>query len=115
MSIPSDMEWDRTDPLQDGYWKAGLNRYSLTHVRQPYAKKTDVEGKTTTFTMSKEGKRNDFAALLPAEAGGKGNAVVIKEVVPGWAEYQQRITVARSAKGLLFHFVVFCICVIAIC
>ena len=33
---------------------------------------------------------------------GKGNAVAVKEEVPGWAEYQQQIIVARSAKGFLF-------------
>jgi hypothetical protein len=105
MSIPSDMEWDRDDPLQDGYWKAGLNRFNLTHVRQLYAKKTDVEGKTDSFCLSTEGKKKEFSGMVSNKALGTSSSVVIKEETPGFTHFQQQLTLARSAKGFfLFVF-----------
>ena len=111
MSIPSDMEWDKSDPLQDGYWKAGLSRYNLTHVRQLYAKRTDIEGKTDSFNLSTEGKKKEFSGLVSNKALGNSSSVVIKEETPGFSHFQQQLTIARSAKGffclyfsLLYHF-----------
>ena len=105
MSIPSDMEWDKSDPLQDGYWKAGLNRYNLTHVRQLFAKRTDVEGKTDSFVLSTEGKKKEFSGLVSNKALGSSSSVVIKEETPGFSQFQQQLTIARSAKGFfLFVF-----------
>ena len=93
------MNWDKEDPLERGYLKAGLLRFDLQHVRQLFSKETHVEGKTDSFTIQKEAKKAEFSQFAPGQSGGT-NPVHIKEEVPGFAAYKQKVTVARSAKGL---------------
>ena len=56
MQYASDMEWDKTDPLQRAYFEAGEARYDLSQVRRSYTNTSMIHTHAEKLVNSQEKK-----------------------------------------------------------
>ena len=100
--IPHDDQWSIEDPIERGYAKAGLKRYSLTHVRLMVEKISNEEANKQTLSMTKEAKAaNKSSISLVLNPGvGSGSLPAIKEEVVGWNGFKNVLTMLKSGKGM---------------
>jgi hypothetical protein len=84
--IPHDDQWCLDDPIERGYAKAGLKRFSLTHVRLMVEKISNQEENKQSLTMTKEAKAASKASisLVLNPASGSNALPAIKEEVAGF-------------------------------
>lgn len=100
--IPHDDQWNLEDPIERGYAKAGLKRFSLARVRLMVEKRLHQETNKQTLVLSKEAKAMKNSAMVSVlnPASGSNNPPAIKEEVLGWNGFQNVMCLLKSGKGL---------------
>jgi len=96
-----DDDWNKSDPIQQGYAMAGEKRYNLALVKNQFQKtiKSEISNEKITGDRALQKGANPFSIE-------DGDAVQINH--PEYHELAQQVKILVSGKSCLFLIVLFC-------
>jgi hypothetical protein len=106
--LNSDMNWDTTCPVQNGFFLAGELRYDMKQVRLTWAKTMSKEGNAEKISGSKEAKSK--LSLEEGAAQARSAGVEIKVENPLLADFKTKITTLKQGRSNLIALVLFIVC-----
>ena len=93
--LDHDMDWDKDDLVQKGYWVAGEPRYDLSQLKKSYTKTSD-----TGFVNEKLVNTSEKKTKALDNPSSSSNTR-IKLEFPLWNKFVEKGRVLKNGKGYL--------------
>lgn len=90
-NLPSDADWDKSNPLEKAMFEAGEPRYCMDGLKKSFKRTYEEEFIGEKTTSSKERKSKSKEAVQPQ--------VKVKMEHPQMVSLRQKLNVMKSGKG----------------